>query len=61
MIEFVAWLDGIGSSGHPVSLATGAHGPFVTIHPFRDGNGRVGRLLINLLLERAGHLLLDHK
>ena len=32
-----------------------AHARIVAIHPFSDGNGRTARLLMNLLLIRAGY------
>ena len=54
MAEFVAWA-GTPTEVHPVDFAAEAHLRFVTIHPFRDGNGRVGRLLLNLMLLRKGY------
>jgi len=39
---------------HPVAAAAEAHLEFVFIHPFIDGNGRVARLLMNLILIQSG-------
>jgi Fic family protein len=45
------------ASDLPVLLHVGlAHAQFETIHPFMDGNGRVGRLLITFLLVHRGVL-----
>ncbi|MBR5085453.1 MAG: Fic family protein [Muribaculaceae bacterium] len=42
---------------HPVIVAARFHGFFEYLHPFRDGNGRTGRLLSNWIMLRAGHPL----
>jgi Fic family protein len=38
----------------PLEAAVQVHYRLVSIHPFIDGNGRTARLLMNLLLLRAG-------
>lgn len=56
MADFAIWLNSDDALKlHPVEYATMAHYRFVSIHPFRDGNGRTARLLMNLLLIRAGY------
>ena len=56
MEGFAAWLQSDqAKSLHPVEYASEAHFRFVSIHPFRDGNGRSARLLMNLCLLRSGY------
>jgi Fic family protein len=43
------------SERHVIEEFADLHAAFERIHPFRDGNGRVGRLVLNLLLVRHGY------
>lgn len=40
---------------HPVEIAAHFHHRFTEIHPFDDGNGRMSRLLMNLMLMQEGY------
>jgi Fic family protein len=48
--ELVRWYDENSKAYPPVLLAAVVHNQFENIHPFQDGNGRVGRLLLNNIL-----------
>lgn len=50
------FLHATGDGISPLARAALAHVQFETIHPFLDGNGRLGRLLIVLMLCDAGLL-----
>jgi Fic family protein len=55
MREWLAWINGAGLEYDPVIRAGIAHHGFEAVHGFEDGNGRVGRLLLNLMLMREGY------
>ncbi len=56
MGELMQWYRQSKAELHPLLLAATFHLRFVTIHPFDDGNGRMARLLMNLLLMQAGYV-----
>ena len=55
MDKFIHWMNRHEISLNPIEFAAQAHHQFVHIHPFEDGNGRTGRLLMNLILMRSGY------
>ena len=57
--KFLAWYADAKRTLHPFELAALVHLKFVRIHPFRDGNGRVSRLLMNFILLKNNYPLLN--
>ena len=53
--EFLQWYVKNKRRLHPIELATIVHLKFIEVHPFGDGNGRVGRLITNLILMKNGY------
>src|SRR3546814_15542029 len=56
LAAFEAFLHAPANDTPPLVKAALAHVQFETIHPFSDGNGRLGRLLIALILCHEGVL-----
>ncbi|MFH1586507.1 MAG: Fic family protein [Candidatus Diapherotrites archaeon] len=46
---------------HPLEIAAWAHWKLEKIHPFQDGNGRIGRLAMNHILSKTGYQMIDIK
>ena len=56
MEQVTRWLGAGDLSRHPVVRGAMAHLDLVSIHPFRDGNGRLARVVQSLVLAREGLL-----
>lgn len=58
MEQLVDWYNTSAKAGkeHPVARAAWLHYRLTVIHPFRDWNGRIARLLLNQALIRDGYL-----
>lgn len=52
--ELIVWYKKNREKYPPLVLAAVVHNQFENIHPFADGNGRVGRLLLNNILIKNG-------
>ena len=53
--KLISWYDKNKLKTHPLKLISYFHATFERIHPFDDGNGRVGRILINIILLDLGY------
>ncbi len=56
MAEVAYWLEDGDQATHVVVRAAMAHLHVVSVHPFRDGNGRISRITQSLVLAREGLL-----
>ena len=57
--NLLSWYTKNKKKLHPIVIATYFHIGFEIIHPFIDGNGRVGRLLMNFILHRNGYPMIN--
>lgn len=53
--EWIEEVRAVPRVDRPIQALAGAHNHFERIHPFLDGNGRTGRLVLNLMLVRLGY------
>jgi len=51
----IKWYNENNDKLHPLVLATLSHHKFEKIHPFSDGNGRTGRMIMNHMISLAGY------
>ncbi len=59
--ELVKWYNKIKTKINPVQLSAKFHRRFELIHPFIDGNGRMGRMLTLLILHKNKYPMMNIK
>jgi len=59
MVSLLRWYSTNKKRLHPLVLASNFHAEFEKIHPFVDGNGRVGRLLMNFILHKNQYPMIN--
>lgn len=59
MASLLRWYSTNKTKIHPLVLASHFHTEFERIHPFVDGNGRVGRLLMNFILYKNKYPMIN--
>ena len=57
MRDLIDWARSNKNKLHPIELAAIFHYKLVAIHPFFDGNGRIARLIMNVILMQPGYPL----
>jgi len=62
MQELVEWTQAsfLEKKIHPLLITANFIVEFLQIHPFQDGNGRISRILTNLLLLKTGYLYMPY-
>jgi len=55
LVHLLKWYKAHKNKIHPLILAFEFHRRYEQIHPFRDGNGRTGRLIMNKILMSRGY------
>jgi Fic family protein len=57
--NLLSWYSKNKNKLHPLVVAAYFHIGFEIVHPFVDGNGRVGRLLMNFILHKNGYPMIN--
>ncbi len=57
--DYFLFYEANNNKMHPIVLAADMHEKLATIHPFNDGNGRISRLVMNLIALQNGYPIIN--